>query len=134
MSSLDEIEALARIVVNAGFELRRDIGPGLLESAYKALMASILIKEGCNVQPQVPVQMNYRGVIVDNAFKIDLLINNCLVVELKSIERLSAVHGKQVLTYLRLMYLPPGLLMNFGEGTFKSGLRRIANDYYGKIG
>lgn len=134
MSSLDEIEAFARAVVNTGFELHRDIGPGLLESAYEALLASFLTNEGYDVQRQVPVQMNYRGVIVDNAFKIDLLVNNCLVVELKSIERLSAVHGKQVLTYLRLMHLPLGLLMNFGEATFKSGLRRIANDYYGKIG
>lgn len=134
MSHSDEIEALARAVVNIGFELHRDIGPGLLESAYEALMASVLGQAGYVVQRQVPVQMNYRGVVVDNAFKIDLLINNCLVVELKSIERLVPVHGKQLLTYLRLMRLPLGLLMNFGEGTFKSGLRRIANDYYGQIG
>ncbi len=134
MSHIDEIEALTRIVVNAGFELHRDIGPGLLESAYEALMASILAKEGCHVQRQVPIQMNYKGVTVDNAFKIDLLVNNCLIIELKSIERLTTVHGKQVLTYLRLMHLPLGLLMNFGEATFKSGLRRIANNYYGTIG
>jgi GxxExxY protein len=134
MWSVDEIEAIARVVINAGFELHRDIGPGMLESAYEALMASILVKQGLHVQRQVPIQMNYRGIIIDNAFKIDLLVNNCLVVELKSIERLTAVHGKQVLTYLRLMHLPLGLLMNFGESTFKSGLRRIANDYYGKIG
>ncbi len=134
MLSSNEIEGLASVVVNAGYELHRNIGPGLLESAYEALMASILVKEGCNVQRQVPIQMNYKGVIIDNAFKVDLLLNNCLVIELKSIEHLTAVHGKQVLTYLRLMHLPPGLLMNFGEATFKSGLRRIANDYYGKIG
>jgi GxxExxY protein len=133
MSRIDDIEALAHIVVNCGFEIHRDIGPGLLESAYEALMASILSKAGCNVQRQVPVQMKYRGVVVDNAFRVDLLVNNCLVVELKSIERLTAVHGKQVLTYLRLMRLPLGLLMNFGEATFKSGIRRIVNDYYGKI-
>jgi GxxExxY protein len=130
----DEIEALARVVVNAGFELHRDIGPGLLESAYETLMASVLTQAGYHVQRQLPVQMKYRGIVVDNAFKIDLLINNCLIVELKSIERLAPVHGKQVLTYLRLMHLPLGLLMNFGEATFKSGLRRIANDYYGQIG
>jgi GxxExxY protein len=134
MSRSDEIEALARSVVHIGFELHRDIGPGLLESAYETLMASILTNEGYDVERQVPVQMNYRGVIVDNAFKIDLLVNKLLVIELKSIERLAAVHGKQVLTYLRLMNLPLGLLMNFGEATFKSGLRRIANDYYGQIG
>ena len=130
----DEIEALTRVVVNAGFELHRDIGPGLLESAYETLLASVLTHAGYHVQRQVPVQMKYRGIVVDNAFKIDLLINNCLIVELKSVERLSPVHGKQVLTYLRLMHLPLGLLMNFGEATFKSGLRRVANDYYGQIG
>ena len=75
--------------------------------------------------------MNYEGVVVDNAFKIDLLIEDKLIIELKSIERLGAVHGKQVLTYLRPMDLPLGLLMNFGQATFKDGLRRIANDYYG---
>ena len=75
--------------------------------------------------------MNYEGVVVDNAFKIDLLIEDKLIIELKSIERLGAVHGKQVLTYLRLMDLPLGLLMNFGQATFKDGPRRIANDYYG---
>ena len=75
--------------------------------------------------------MNYEGVVVDNAFKIELLIEDKLIIELKSIERLGAVHGKQVLTYLRLMDLPLGLLMNFGQATFKDGLRCIANDYYG---
>ena len=133
MSRFTEIEVIARDVVNTGFEIHRDIGPGLLESAYEALMASILTQRGYSVQRQVPVQMNYRGVVVNNAFKVDLLINSSLVVELKSVERLAAVHGKQVLTYLRLMRLPLGLLMNFGETTFKSGLRRIANDYYGHI-
>lgn len=78
--------------------------------------------------------MSYKGVVVDNAFKIDLLVENSLVIELKSIELLAPVHGKQVLTYLRLMRLPLGLLMNFGQATFKDGLRRIANDYYGHIG
>jgi len=74
--------------------------------------------------------MSFRGVVVDNAFKIDLLVDQCLIVEIKSVERLAAVHGKQLLTYLRLARLPLGLLMNFGQATFKDGLRRIANDYY----
>jgi GxxExxY protein len=68
--------------------------------------------------------------VVDNAFKLDLLIDDCLIIELKSIERLAAVHGKQLLTYLRLSKMPLGILMNFGQATFKDGLRRIANDYY----
>lgn len=78
--------------------------------------------------------MSYKGVVIDNAFKIDLFVEESLVIELKSIERLAPVHGKQVLTYLRLMQLPLGLLINFGQATFKDGLRRVANDYYGQIG
>ncbi len=77
--------------------------------------------------------MKYRGVVVDNAFKIDLLVDECLIVEIKAVERLIPVHGKQVLTYLRLMNLPLGIVMNFGQATFKDGLKRVANDYYGRI-
>ena len=72
------------------------------------------------------------GYVVENAFKIDLLVEGRLVVELKSLERMLPVHGKQVLTYLRLMTLPLGLLMNFGEATFKNGLKRIVNNYDGR--
>ena len=97
-------------------------------------MAAALIQRGHAVRRQVPIAMNYRGVVVDNAFKIDVLVDEGLIVELKSIDRLAPVHGKQVLTYLRLTRLPLGLLMNFGQATFKDGLRRIANDYYGRIG
>ena len=129
-----DIEALAREVVDCGFHLHKDLGPGLLESAYETLMAAELGRRGLDVARQVPVPLNYKGVVVDNAFKIDLLVDQRLIVELKSIERLAPVHGKQVLTYLRLMGLPLGLLMNFGQGTFKDGLRRIANDYFGRIG
>lgn len=106
----------------------------MLESAYEALMAEALRQSGLAVERQVGVRLSYRGVVVDNAFKIDLLVERRLVVELKSIERLMPVHGKQVLTYLRLMDLPLGLLMNFGQATFKDGLKRVANDYYGRIG
>jgi len=98
------------------------------------LLAEAIRQTGLAVQRQVPVTMSYKGVVIDNAFKVDLLVEDSLVIELKSIERLVPVHGKQVLTYLRLMRLPLGLLMNFGQATFKDGLRRIANDYYGQIG
>lgn len=129
-----DIEALAREVVDCGFHLHKDLGPGLLEGAYETLMAAELGRRGLDVARQVPVPLKYKGVVVDNAFKIDLLVDRRLIVELKSIERLAPVHGKQVLTYLRLMGLPLGLLMNFGQSTFKDGLRRIANDYFGRIG
>ena len=127
----DQLEALARKVIDCGYRIHRDLGPGLLESAYEALLFAALIQAGISAQRQVPFRMNYNGVVVDNAFKIDLLIEHSLIVELKSIERLAPVHSKQVLTYLRLMDLPLGLLMNFGQATFKDGLRRIVNDYYG---
>lgn len=130
----DDLEHAARTVIDCGYHLHRDLGPGLLESAYEALLAEGLRHAGLAVQRQVPVTMSYKGVVIDNAFKVDLLVEDSLVIELKSVERLAPVHGKQVLTYLRLMRLPLGLLMNFGQATFKDGLRRVANDYYGHFG
>jgi iron complex transport system substrate-binding protein len=134
MSRIEELEALASAAVDCGFRIHKEIGPGLLENAYEALMAEALRQRGLEVTRQVAVPLQYNGVVVDNAFKFDLLVEGKLVVELKSIDRLAPVHGKQVLTYLRLMHLPLGLLMNFGQATFKDGLRRVANDYYGQIG
>ncbi|MEZ5744466.1 MAG: GxxExxY protein [Sphingomonadaceae bacterium] len=130
----DELERIARTVVDCGFHIHQDLGPGMLETAYEVILAAELQRNGLTVERQVPVRMEYKGLVVDNAFKIDLLVDRQLIVELKSIERLAPVHGKQVLTYLKLMDLPLGLLMNFGQALFKDGLRRIANDYYGRIG
>ena len=130
----DQLELLAGIVIDCGYHIHRDLGPGLLESAYEALLAEALRRRGVTVRRQVILALRYDGIVVDNAFKIDLLVEGGLVVEIKSVERLSAVHGKQVLTYLRLMKLPLGLLMNFGQATFKDGLRRIANHYYATAG
>ena len=109
MSRLEEIEALARIAVDCGFQLHRDIGPGLLESVYEALMLAALSDRGLKVERQVSVPITYRGIVVDNAFKADLIVEGALLIELKSTERTAAVHGKQVLTYLRLLQLPPRL-------------------------
>ena len=134
MSGQTDLERIARIAVNCGYQIHKDLGPGLLENAYEALMAEALKQAGINVRRQVAITMNYKGVLVENAFKIDLLVEEQLVLELKSIERLAPVHGKQVLTYLRLTNLQLGLLMNFGQAIFKDGLKRVANDYYGRIG
>lgn len=134
MERQDELEAIARIVVNCGYHIHRDLGPGLLESAYEALLFEMVRRDGLRAERQVPVRMEYKGVVVDNAFRVDLLIERRLVVELKSTEKLAPVHGKQVLTYLRIMRLPLGLILNFGQSTFKDGVKRIANDYYGQIG
>ena len=129
MSEHDEIDALARVAVEYGFRLHRDLGPGLLESAYETLMFESLRRQGIEVARQVMVPLRYDGIVVEAAFRADLIIGNKLLVEIKSVERNAPVHGKQVLTYLRLMNLPLGLLMNFGLPTFKEGVRRIANDF-----
>jgi GxxExxY protein len=130
----DELEDLARIAVDCGYRLHRDVGPGLLESVYEVLLAEYLQERGLSIARQVRVPIVHKGRVLDEAFRADIVIEGMLLLELKSAERISPVHGKQVLTYLRLMDLPLGLLMNFGQATFKDGLKRIANGYYGVIG
>lgn len=123
------IEDLARTAVDCGFRLHKELGPGLLESVYQILMAEALRERGLAVETQVRVPIRYKGVTIDNAFRIDLLIEGALVIELKSTERDSPLYPKQLLTYLRLMDLPLGLLMNFGQETFKQGVQRVVNNY-----
>lgn len=125
-----EIEALARVAVDCGFKLHRSLGPGLLESVYEVCLTKSLAERGFFVERQKPVPIRYEGVVLDEGFRIDLLVAGRLVIELKSCEALAPVHGKQLLTYLRLMELPLGLLMNFGAASFKEGVRRVANNYY----
>ncbi len=92
-------------------------------------MIASLRERGLEVAAEVTVPIRYKGIVIDNAFKADLIIENSLLIELKSTERVSPVHAKQVLTYLRLLKMPLGLLMNFGQPTFKQGLQRIVNDH-----
>jgi GxxExxY protein len=134
MSRADDRESIARIAVDCGYHLHKAIGPGLLESVYEALLAEYLRERGISVQRQVTVPIRHKGIVIDNAFRADLIAEGKLLIELRSAERISSVHSKQVLTYLRLLDMPLGLLMNFGQATFKDGLSRIANDYYGQIG
>lgn len=92
------------------------------------MLASIR-ERGLSVAKEVVVPIKFKGVVVDNAFKADLIVENLLLIELKSTERVALVHSKQVLTYLRLLDMPLGLLMNFGQPTFKDGLQRIVNNH-----
>ncbi len=134
MSVDRDLEEMTRIVIDCGYHLHRNLGPGLLEGAYELIPSKLIERRGLHVRRQVPIRIDYDSVVVDNAFKIDLLIEEKLLVELKSTERTSPVHAKQVLTYLRLMQMPLGLLMNFGQPTFKGGLQRVANNYFGPSG
>jgi iron complex transport system substrate-binding protein len=124
-----DIEEIAKIAVDCGFKLHKELGPGLLESVYQILLAEALRERGLGTEAQVPVPIRYKGVVIDNAFRIDLLVERQLVIELKSTERDSALYPKQLLTYLRLMDLPLGLLMNFGQETFKQGVQRVVNNH-----
>jgi len=123
-----DIEALAKIAVDCGFRIHDGLGPGLLESVYEAVLAQSLSRRGLSVQRQKAVPIRFDGIIIDEGFRADLVVEGKLLIELKSVERAAPVHGKQVLTYLRLMDLPLGFLMNFGAATFKEGARRIINN------
>jgi GxxExxY protein len=127
MRSLDDI---ARVVVDAAFHIHRDLGPGLLESAYELILAEKLAMLGLRVERQISIDIEYAGIRIANAFKIDLLVEGQLVVELKSVENFAPVHAKQVLTYLKLTNLRLGLLINFGMATFKEGVRRFVVDQH----
>jgi GxxExxY protein len=124
-----DLEDLARIAVDCGFQIHNSLGPGLLESVYEVILADSLAERGLSVQRQKPIPIHFNGRYFDEGFKADLLVENRLLIELKSTERLLAVHGRQVLTYLKLLDLPLGLLMNFGCATFKEGAKRVVNNY-----
>jgi len=125
-----DLEELARVAVDCGFKLHEALGPGLLESVYEACLFQSLAARGLYVERQKAVPIRYEGVVLDEGFRVDLLVEHRLLIELKSTEAHAPVHAKQVITYLRLMNLPLGLLMNFGAATFKDGVRRLANNYY----
>jgi GxxExxY protein len=123
------VEEISAEVVDAAFHLHRDLGPGLLESVYEVVLAKQLERRGPYVERQKDVAITYDGLAFDLGFRADLLIERKVLVELKSVENLAPLHGKQVLTYLRLLNLPLGLLINFGAATFKEGVKRIVNQH-----
>lgn len=114
-------------IVDAAFRLHSRLGPRLLESVYEAVLAQLLQQRGLTVERQKAVSFDFEGIRFDDGLKVDLLVENTVVVELKSVEKVSPVHIKQVLTYLRLMRLPVGLLINFGAERMIDGLQRITN-------
>ena len=121
------IEELAKTAVHCGLHIHKDLGPGLLESVYEALLAERLSRSGLAVERQVLLPIEFDGLRLQEGFRVDLLVERTLIIEVKSVERLAAVHSKQLLTYIRLAKQPVGLLMNFGGETFREGLRRIVN-------
>ena len=124
-----DIEEVARIVVDMALQLHQDLGPGLLESVYEIVLARMLEESGLKVERQKSVPILYRGIEIQEGFRLDLLVDEQLIVELKSVEHVHPLYPKQLLTYLRLMNLPLGLLINFGTSLMKDGLRRVVNNH-----
>lgn len=118
---------LSKLILDAAFKIHTRTGPGLLETVYEVTLAYELQKLGLRVQRQVPVPIRYDELTFDEGFRADLLVEDKVIVELKSIEQLARVHGKQLLTQLRLSDRKLGLLINFGEIRLKDGIERIAN-------
>ena len=119
------IEALARSAVNAGFQVHKALGPGLLESAYEHCMAYELEKCRCLVRRQVALPIVYEGVKLDAGYRIDLLIADALIIEVKAVDAIAPIHHAQLLTYLKLSGCRLGFLMNFNVPTFKQGIKRM---------
>jgi GxxExxY protein len=125
---MKELDDITGEVIDAALKIHRELGPGLLESVYESVLSKALEKRGLKVERQKPISFVYDEMSFDDGFRVDLLIADRVVVELKSVEKLAPVHSKQLLTYLRLMNLPVGLLLNFGASTLKEGLHRIVNE------
>ncbi|HTW32244.1 MAG TPA: GxxExxY protein [Candidatus Sulfotelmatobacter sp.] len=124
-----DLNVLTGAIVDAAFKLHVGLGPGLLESAYQRILARDLARRGLLVDTERLISFEYDGMRFDSGFRVGMLIENSIVVELKSLEQLSPVHSKQLLTYLRLLRLPVGLLINFGAARLKDGIRRVVNGY-----
>ena len=124
-----DIDQITGDVLDAAIRLHRELGPGLLESVYETILAGQLTRMGYRVARQHPVDIEFDGLRFEAAFRIDILVDDRLLIEIKSVDQLHAAHAKQLLTYLRLTKQPVGLLINFGGATLREGFRRLVNDY-----
>jgi GxxExxY protein len=123
-----ELNQLSSKIIKAAITVHKELGPGLLESVYQSSMVIELRDMGIKVQSEVPIPILYRGKKVhDEGFRMDLLVEDTIVIELKSVETVQDVHKKQLLTYLRLANKPLGLLINFNKAMLKEGIVRIIN-------
>jgi iron complex transport system substrate-binding protein len=127
--SLNPIHAqITASIVDAAVQLHRDLGPGMLESAYEVLLADELLRRGHAVVRQQAIRVRHRGRVLDKAFRVDLLVDEVVIVEIKCSERRSPLHRRQLLTYMRLSQRRVGLVLNFGLETMKAGIDRVVND------
>ena len=118
---------ISKIIVDSALTVHKQLGPGLLELVYEVTLAHELEKRGLKIQRQVPIAIEYAGIQFQEGFRIDLLVGDKVIVELKSVEKVSGVHKKQVQTYLKLSGLKLGFLINFNEELIKNGINRFVN-------
>ncbi len=126
---MKNIDELTYKVIGCAIEVHNVLGPGLLESVYEQALIHELSMNGIPARAQVDIDVNYKGMNITNGFRIDILVDETLIVELKSIEDLKPLHYKQLLTYLRIMDKRVGLLINFNSINLKDGIKRVVNSY-----
>lgn len=124
---MDENE-IGKEVVDSSIALHRELGPGLLETVYKVVLLDELHKRGLKAERQVPVSIICRGIRFEEGFRADIIVDDKVILELKSVERVNNAHKKQLLTYLKLTGMRLGYLLNFGEAIMKHGITRIVNN------
>lgn len=123
------IDQLTSTVVGEAIRIHRELGPGLFESVYEAVLAGRLAASGLKVERQVVVPVEFDGQRFEAASKVDILVEDCLILEIKAVDGFNNTHLRQLHTYLRLLKQPVGLLLNFSGATMKEGIRRVVNDY-----
>lgn len=123
---MDENE-ISKAIVNASYKIHTRLGPGLLESVYEAILSHELTKLGLKIERQKPIPVIWEDVYLDIGFRSDIVVENKVIIEIKSVEQISNVHLKQLLTYIRVTDLKLGLLINFNEALIKNGIKRVVN-------
>jgi GxxExxY protein len=124
---MDDLNGITGRVINAAIRVHRGLGPGLMESVYEAVLFKTLARDGLQVERQKPVTFEFEGIVFEDGFKADLVVERSVVLELKSVEKLAPIHTKQLLTYLRLLDLHLGLVINFGAPYLRDGIKRVVN-------
>jgi GxxExxY protein len=131
MTTQKEINSLSRAIIGYAIEVHKELGPGLLESIYEKCLAHLLIQNGYSVSRQQVIPLNFRGLNLDCELKFDLLVNNQIIMELKTVEMLLPINEAQLLTYLKLLKKPKGILINFNcINIFKEGQKTFVTEYF----
>ena len=134
MTEKELLNQITDHIIGASIEVHRTLGPGLLESAYEACLAFELVDRGVEVEHQKPVPVIYRGVKLECGYRLDLLVEEMVIVEVKSVNRLEPIHEAQLLSYLKLSDCKVGLLINFNVKVLRDGIKRMVNNFPGTIG